>query len=123
MHVLIAESGMSSHMAYTTFRVKKEISRKTIQRSALSVSRFEWHRIWEKMALFGGKFPVPTVWKSTPEQQQDCNKVTEYLQGKFRSNSRDEQCAGPWLVFTGHRSTLDSALRERRRKSLQIRNM
>lgn len=78
-------------VVYTTFSVRKEISRKVIQRSALTVGRFEWHRIWEKMALFGGKFSAPMVWIFTPEWLQDPNKVTEYLQGKCCDNSIDKQ--------------------------------
>lgn len=49
-------------VVYTMFRVKKEISRKSIQRFALSVGRFEWHRIWEKMEFSGGRFSLTIVW-------------------------------------------------------------
>lgn len=85
----------------TTFRVKEEISRKVIQRSALSVGRFEWHRIWEKTALFWGKFSAPDVWKFTPERLQDPYKVTEYLQGRCCGSSIEEQfTAVCWTLAT-----------------------
>lgn len=88
-------------VVYTMFRVKKAISRKVIQRFALNLGRFEWHRIWEKMALFGGKFSLTMVWNFSLEQLQDPNKLTEYLQGKCWDNSIDEQfIAVFWILAT-----------------------
>lgn len=88
-------------VVHTMFRVKKAISRKVIQRFALNLGRFEWHRIWETMALFGGKFSLTMVWNFSLEQLQDPNKLTEYLQGKCWDNSIDEQfIAVFWILAT-----------------------
>lgn len=73
---------------HTMFRLRTEISRKVIQRSAPSMDSHEWHRKWEKMGQLLGKFSAPVVWKFIPEPLQDPAKVTEYLQGACCSSPR-----------------------------------
>lgn len=122
MHVLLLCLVRLLGVVHTTFRVKKEISRKVIQRSALSVGRFEWHRRWEKWHCLGGN-SLLQWFGSLP--LNDCRTLMEG-QNICKQNAPAApytrnllQCAGSWLLFTGHRSNLESALRERRRKSHQ----
>ncbi|KAJ7419308.1 hypothetical protein BTVI_26046 [Pitangus sulphuratus] len=67
----------------------------------MRVDSHEWHGMWEKMGQFLGKFSTPIVWKFIPEQLQDPDKVTEYLQGKCCGNSREEQLIAVfWTLAT-----------------------
>lgn len=105
---------------HTMSRVKKQISRKFIQRSAPRMDSHEWHEMWQKMKQFFFKSSAPGVWKFIPEQLQDLAKVTEYLQGACCGDSRKGQlivACWAWLLFTGHSSTLDSTLRGKRKKT------
>lgn len=78
------------------FRVKIEISREVLQRSPPRADSHEQHRRWEKTGQLLKDYSALMVWKFTPEQLQDPDKVAEYLKRKFYGSSRE---AGSYAMF------------------------
>lgn len=80
-----------------------EISREVVQKPAPEVDSPEQHERWEKMGQILKKYSAPMIWKFTPEQIQDPDKMAEYLKESCCGSSRQAwSCAGPWLLPTTH---------------------
>lgn len=101
LFLLLSLPGLLSAV-HTMFRVTKEIFRKVILRSPPGVDSQEWHVMWQKQDCF-----APVVWKFSPEQLQNPNKVGEYLKEKCCGNSREVQSyAMCWALATVYQTVL-----------------
>lgn len=91
-------ASVQSPLCLVTFGGRTEISKKATQTPVPRGNGHEWHGMCEKTGQSSEKSSAPAVWEFTPEQLQDSDKVTEYLQGGCCVSSR-----GQWTAPSGRR--------------------
>ncbi|KAJ7418802.1 hypothetical protein BTVI_27377 [Pitangus sulphuratus] len=93
----------------TVFREIRGVFSRAFQALVPAVHNQEWQGRWEKIGqLLEDYFPA-VLWKFTPEQVQDPDKMAEYLREKCRGNSREERLiALCWALASAYRALLDA---------------
>ena len=105
------------------FRVKQAV-KNIVQRPAPGLDSCEWLGVWDSMGKYLGQWTPPMIFKLTPGQVQNADKLVKYLQNCAATLGTPErhkspQCAGVWPTPTKPCSTWFSALKGNRGETKQ----